>query len=256
MKIKILGAHNVESKNTRMPSILIDKTLAIDAGNLTSDLTFKEQEKIKAIFLSHKHFDHVRDIPSFAFNNPHKTTDIFGTKPTLKMLCSHLIDGEIYPDFTKKDPIFNNKTLNLIEIKPFDKIKYEGYKIKIFPIKHTIGSIGFEIFSKHKKSLFYSGDTGPGLTDIWKNISPDLLILETTLPNKMHDMAKKSNHLTPNILEKELLSFKKINKFFPKVILIHISPRYEKEIQKEIEKIEKKLKISIDFPFKGKEIII
>ena len=45
MNIRFLGAHNAESKNTRMASILIDDNLALDAGSLVSQLTFKEQEK-------------------------------------------------------------------------------------------------------------------------------------------------------------------------------------------------------------------
>jgi len=52
VKIKVLGAHNAESKHTRLTSLLIDDILAVDAGNLTSDLSFSEQGKIKAILLS------------------------------------------------------------------------------------------------------------------------------------------------------------------------------------------------------------
>ena len=43
MKIKVLGAHNTESLNTRYMSLLVDDILAIDAGCLTSTLTFEEQ---------------------------------------------------------------------------------------------------------------------------------------------------------------------------------------------------------------------
>jgi len=254
VKIKVLGAHNAESKHTRLASLLIDDALAVDAGNLTADLSFPSQEKIKAILLSHRHYDHIRDVPAFAFNNACRTTKVIGSKPTLELLSSHLVDGEIYPNFTEKTPICGEQTLELVEVKPSEKITLDDYKIKAFPVKHTTGSTGFEITSKDGKSLFYSGDTGPGLSDIWKQISPQLLILESTFPNKMEETAKNSNHLVPKTLEKELQNFNKIKGYYPKVLLIHLTPMFEKEIKKEVKEVEKNLKISIDVVSEGEEI--
>ena len=77
MKIRFLGTHNAESKDTKLISFVIDDVLAVDAGSLASELTFSEQEKIKAILLSHGHYDHIRGVPSFAFNNPDHTTRVF-----------------------------------------------------------------------------------------------------------------------------------------------------------------------------------
>ncbi|UCD22371.1 MAG: MBL fold metallo-hydrolase, partial [Chloroflexota bacterium] len=80
MIIRFLGTHNAESRNTRLVSFLIDNVLAIDAGSLVSELTFSEQEKIKAILLSHAHYDHIRAVPAFAFNNYDRTTRIIATQ--------------------------------------------------------------------------------------------------------------------------------------------------------------------------------
>ena len=62
MELRVLGAHNMESKETRMESHLIDGVLLLDAGGPTRALTFQEQMGIRAIILSHRHFDHVRDL--------------------------------------------------------------------------------------------------------------------------------------------------------------------------------------------------
>ena len=40
MKIRILGAHNIESAKTGCTSFLIDDVLAVDAGALTRNLSF------------------------------------------------------------------------------------------------------------------------------------------------------------------------------------------------------------------------
>ena len=59
MDLRILGAHNMESKDTRFESHLIDGVLALDAGGLTRALSFEERRGIRAVLLSHRHFDHV-----------------------------------------------------------------------------------------------------------------------------------------------------------------------------------------------------
>jgi phosphoribosyl 1,2-cyclic phosphodiesterase len=68
MKIRILGAHNIETNTTSFTSILIDDILVIDAGSLTTNLSLKEQENLKAVLLTHQHYDHVRDILLLGMN--------------------------------------------------------------------------------------------------------------------------------------------------------------------------------------------
>ena len=68
MNIQILGAHNLESKDSRFVSLLIDDVLAIEAGALTSSLSFTAQQKLEAVLLTHQHYDHIRDIPALAMN--------------------------------------------------------------------------------------------------------------------------------------------------------------------------------------------
>ena len=67
MNIKILGAHaTLESTNTKCISLLIDDVLALDAGALTSTLSFSDQRKLRAILCAHGHWDHVKDVRTLA----------------------------------------------------------------------------------------------------------------------------------------------------------------------------------------------
>ncbi len=68
MNIGLLGAHNCESQNTKLLSLLIDDILVVDAGGLTSSLSFAGQQKLKAVLLTHQHYDHIRDVPPLAMN--------------------------------------------------------------------------------------------------------------------------------------------------------------------------------------------
>ena len=83
MEIQILGAHNIESKDTGLATLLVDGILAIDTGALPNSLSFEEQLKLKAILLSHQHYDHIRGIPAIGITLflHQKNVNAYGTQP-------------------------------------------------------------------------------------------------------------------------------------------------------------------------------
>ena len=256
MIIRFLGTHNAESKNTRLVSFLIDDILAVDAGSLVSELTFPEQRKIKAILLSHGHYDHIRAVPAFAFNNSDRTTKVIATPKTLEILSSHLIDGVVYPEFTSDASFLQKATIKLVPLEPFKPQNIEGYEVIAVPVPHPLDSVGFEITSSDGKTLFYTGDTGPGLSSIWGTISPQLIIVDVTWPNSLSTAARDAGHLCPKMLEKELAEFRRLKGYFPRVVIIHLSPQHEPEIEREVREIAKLLGTSIDIAHEGEELIL
>jgi Cft2 family RNA processing exonuclease len=256
MRIRFLGTHNAESKNSRLVSFLIDNVLAVDAGSLVSELTFAEQKQIKAILLSHGHYDHIRAVPAFAFNNSDRTTEIIATPKTLEILSSHLIDGVVYPQFTSDASFLQKATIKLAPLEPFKPQNIEGYQVRAVPVRHPLDAVGFEITSGDGKTLFYTGDTGPDLSSVWDNISPQLIIVDVTWSNSLSIAARDAGHLCPKMLEKELAEFRRLKGYFPRVVIIHLSPQHEPEIEREVSEVAKLLGTSIDIAHEGKEFIL
>jgi ribonuclease BN (tRNA processing enzyme) len=254
--VKFLGTHNAESKDTRLVSLLIDDVLAVDAGSLVSELTFPEQRKIKAILLSHGHYDHIRAVPAFAFNNSDRTTKVVATSRTLEILSSHLIDGVVYPEFTSEASFLRKATIKFVPLEPLKPQDIEGYQVKAVPVPHPLDGVGFEITSRDGKTLFYTGDTGPGLSSVWRDISPQLVIAEVTWPDRLASTARAAAHLCPQMFKEELLELRRLKGHLPKVAAIHMSPRHETEIRKEVREVADLLGISIDIPDEGEELIL
>ena len=103
MKIEILGAHNTETNRFRLPCLLVDDQIALDAGGLTSSLALDKQQRIKAVLLTHRHFDHTKDLVMLGANDsmPPSTVDIYGLHDTLEAVYLYLLDGKMYRDYTQ-----------------------------------------------------------------------------------------------------------------------------------------------------------
>lgn len=254
MDIQILGAHNCESQNSRLMSLLIDDTLAIDAGCLTSSLSFTAQQRLKVILLTHQHYDHVRDVPTLALNLTlrNATINIYSIQPVYDALSTHLLDGKLYPKFLEQPP--QNPTVKFAIIEAYQVKQIEGYSVLAVPVNHTVPTVGYQITSPDGKAIFYTGDTGPGLANCWRYVSPRLIFIEVTVPDSYEEFAKESGHLTPSLLKRELISFQEVKGYLPQVVIVHMNPNLEEEIAAEIAAVAGDLNNTITLAYEGMQL--
>ena len=104
MKIEVLGGYGGESLGCRMTCLLINDTIALDAGSLSQALPIDRQVGVKSILLSHSHMDHTSSIPFFVenvFGKSKDSLDIYTSPATVYAIRKYLLNNATWPDFTR-----------------------------------------------------------------------------------------------------------------------------------------------------------
>ncbi|MCS7203924.1 MAG: 3',5'-cyclic-nucleotide phosphodiesterase [Thermodesulfovibrio sp.] len=244
MKIKVLGASGSDLPKHNLSSFLLDGTILFDAGGVTSCLSFKAQQRIEHIFITHAHLDHIRDIPFVADNiilsGKLKQINIFSIREVIEDIKSHLLNYKLWPDFTVI-PNTQESILKLNIIEEEKTIAVNGYEITAYRMNHTVPSVGYLVEAKGKR-FFYTGDTSSA-PDTWKKLAEkklDALIVEISFPDSMKEIALKTGHLTAQLFFEDL----KLFNYFPKRIYItHVKPFYKSQIKKDLKNVGQKVKI-------------
>jgi ribonuclease BN (tRNA processing enzyme) len=248
MKLRILGPYGGEAPGAFLNCFLVDETVLLDAGSVCHVLNQKEQGKIQHVLLSHAHLDHISSLPHMAVSVFGLDTDavkIHALKPCLDSLTTHILNNEIWPDFTKINRPNGKRVFELNELEEGRENRIEDFSVKPVRVRHPVPTAGM-ILSRGGKSLAYSADTG--VTDeFWDAVSdaPNLraLIVEVSFPNALQKLADITGHLTAAELAKEL---KKIRRpLNVPIIIFGVKPEYEKTIRGEL----KELRIqNLEFP--------
>jgi cAMP phosphodiesterase len=180
------------------------------------------------------------------------TTKVYTITPVHDAVVRHLLNDELYPDFRQKP--MPNPTLSFTIIEPHRAEQIEDYTVLAVPVNHSVPTVGYQVTSAGGQAVFYAADTGPGLADCWRHVSPQLLIIEVSASDKYTEWAASSGHLTPALLKQELQSFQEVNGYLPRVAVVHMNPDLEEEIAAEIAVVAEALRSPITLGYEGMQL--
>jgi len=238
MKIEVLGASGSASLDCRLTSLLINDTIALDAGSLAQALTVERQERVRSILLTHSHLDHTNSLPFFienVFDRVEGPIDIYASKATIYSVRKHLFNNDSWPDFSRMP---NNllPAMRFHELEPEVPVVLGSVRFTPFEVDHLVPTLGF-LIEEGSEGLLWSSDTGP-THRLWElaNLSVNLkaLCVETSFDNSMQKVADISYHLTPNTLAAELT---KLERRLP-ILLHHLKPPCVEQVRNEIRALE------------------
>lgn len=251
MKIRFLGTHNSESIDFAQTCFTLDGQILFDCGSAASRLTLNEQQQLKGIFLSHAHYDHIKDLPALGMNffldgAANLPLPVLALAQTLESVRRYLSDDCIYSDFFAKD-VFKS-----VGLEADLALHFQSYQITPIAGFHKIPCVGYHV-QKGDIAFYYTGDTQNGFAQnfIKNGLCCDLLIAECTMKNAYRGITA---HLCPKELATEIKQVIEHQGYAPMVMAVHRSSKQDVLIHTELEEIAAQLNVQIFCPEEGTEI--
>lgn len=234
MHIEVLGGYGGESPGCRLTSLLINDSVALDAGSLTQALSLDRQVKVRSVLLTHSHVDHTSALPFLidnVFGRNESGVEVLANSATIYAVRKHLLNAATWPDFSR----LPNHLVPAVRFREFaDEVplKIDGVTYTPIAVNHVVPTNGF-LIEQERSSVLWSSDTGP-TERLWEvaNSTPDLkaVFVEVSFDNSLQAVADESKHLTPQTLGAEL---EKLERDVP-VILHHLKPFCIDAIRREV----------------------
>lgn len=235
MRLRVLGCSGGIGGGRHTTSLLVDEDILIDAGSGVTRLTLDELARVEHLFLTHSHLDHVLSLPllldSVAGERRGPLT-VHGLPEVLQILRDHIFNWRIWPDFARI-PTPEAPWLAYRSLMPGESRDLAGRRITAIPAHHVVPACGY-LMAGQAGSLLFSGDTSshPALWE-WAERAPDLrhLIIETSFPDALVELARVSQHYCPRTLAADLAAFRPD----VPVWITHLKPGSEQQIMTEIQ---------------------
>jgi ribonuclease BN (tRNA processing enzyme) len=218
-----------------LTTLLVNDAVALDAGSLGLYGGPDEQARVKHVFLSHSHVDHLASLPVF-INNTFTGGDpvtVYATEPVLDCLRRDVFNDRLWPDFVRISATEGRQYLRLQALEPGRAVTAAGLRLTPVAVNHVVPTVGF-LVEEGDTAVVYSADTGP-TEALWElaNRTPGLkaVFLEVTFPDALAWLAELSKHLTPAQFGREV---RKVRRAVP-FLAVHIHPRGREQVVRELE---------------------
>ncbi len=236
MQVRVLGCSGGVGVGLRTTSLLLDDDILIDCGTGVGDLSMAELQRIRHVFITHAHLDHICMLPLLVdtiFDDLEGASiQVHASKPVLAVLRKHIFNWQVWPDFfalpDKKIPV-------LIEapLENGDTVEINGRCIEALPVEHSVPALGYLVTGEQSKVLAFSGDTGSGVK-FWEALNArkrlDYLIVECAYAETERALAEKARHYYPASLARDF----SLLEHAPEVFITHLKPACEAAIIVEI----------------------
>ncbi|BBP44353.1 3',5'-cyclic-nucleotide phosphodiesterase [Thiosulfativibrio zosterae] len=242
MQLTILGCSGGIAPGKGTTAFLINEDTLIDAGTGIERLSYEAMQKIRRIFLTHSHLDHISHLP-FLLNNliglKLPAIDVYALPHTIDALKNHIFNNIIWPDFTqlpsKEEPCVHLHTLTLDRMMSFDNLS-----IQALPANHSVPTVGYWVGrSPNKGSFAFSGDchhTQAFWTTLNQLPKVDDLIVDNQYLEKEAAISELAKHYYAAALSEDLVELN----YHPRLFITHLPPHHEVEVFSECETVLKK----------------
>ena len=230
MELRILGCSGGIGGDLATTSLLIDDDILIDGGTGISELALDEMARVRHIFVTHSHLDHIAGIPMLldsVFEQIDEPVTLYARSETLQILREHIFNWQVWPDFSRL-PSTERAVLRFAAMIPGQRLDIAGRSVEMIEVNHAVPAAGYRV-QNGVGSFAFSGDTTSN-DGFWRALNQhdalDLLIVESAFADEDRELSVKARHYCPQLLAEDL---KKL-RHRPRLYLTHLKPGCEEKI--------------------------
>lgn len=245
MKVRILGCSGSIAQGCRTTSFLLEEQVLVDCGTGVGDLTVAEMRRVTHAFLSHSHLDHIAALPLLLDTvgaQRKGPLHVHALPETLNALRSHVFNDVIWPDFTR---IPSSET-PLVQLHPLgvgDVLVVAGITLEVLPARHSVPAVGYAACGDGAWWI-YSGDTEGHTPAFWQRVNAlqaampgvGALVIETAFSSHEQTLARRSSHMSPIDLARELENLDPPARF--PICITHTKPSEGSTVMREVLALE------------------
>ena len=233
MQVELLPSSVPPSGLQFLTTYLVGDAVAIDAG-VVGLLALGRQRRIRHVFVTHEHLDHIATLPVFLENvyepGP-ESEEILASREVLEFLHADIFNGRIWPDFfalSRPDDAFVAATA----LEPLRPVTRAGLTVTPVPVSHGVATLGF-VVDEGRAAVAFPSDTGP-TEAIWRHLAsvPNLraVFLEVSFPDAHAHLAARVGHHCTTSFATEMHKLPRDVRW----IVVHRKPCYAETIAREI----------------------
>lgn len=235
MNLTVLGcAGGIGGRERYTTCLLLDDDILLDAGTGIANLSLAQLIKIDHVFLSHSHLDHIVGLALLSdavLGKRREAITIHATDKVIQSLREHLLNWQIWPDFTLI-PSPENPILRFEPMEAGSKVDIAGRTITSHPVQHTVDATAY-FAESNGSGLLFTGDmyTSPQLWNKMKDQTGlKMVIVDCSFPNDEQELANVSRHYCPATLLADIHTISTSIEF----LIYHLKPGQEEVIMEQL----------------------
>jgi cAMP phosphodiesterase len=237
MRIELLNSSSPPSDLQFLVSFLVNDEVAIDAGSIGLLADLPRQRRVKHVFITHEHLDHVATLPIFlenVYDPGPECVEVLASREVLDFLHGDMFNGRIWPDFIDLSRP-SNAFVRTTAIELLRPVTRAGLTITPVPVSHGVDTIGL-VVDDGQTAVAFPSDTGP-TEQFWEHLASldrlKAVFLEASFPNSLAELATITGHLSTATFAAEIGKLPRQVRW----IVVHRKARYAAQIARELESL-------------------
>jgi cAMP phosphodiesterase len=234
MRVELLPSSLPPSDLQFLVSFVINDSVAIDAGPLGLLADLDRQRRVRHVFLTHEHIDHLATLPVFLENvyvQGPECVEILAAADVLDFIHRDIFNGRVWPDFFALSTA-SDAFVRATPLEPGRPVTRAGLCITPLPVSHGVPTLGL-LVDDGQAAVAFPSDTGPTAA-FWHHLAAaprlDAVFLEVSFPNALAELATLTGHHCPASFAAEIRKLDRPVRW----IVVHRKPRFAAEIAAEL----------------------